>query len=109
MSATVKLIHSNHKNEVIIYASQVFAVMFLPQNQTTAVVGVGGAMVPVMGTVDEVKQQINQAMAATNSQGEKNGTTGRTRNKKKLVSKSNGNDNRGDDQGVFNFDPSESV
>ena len=59
---TVKLTHSNFKSEVIIYTNQIMAVMYLPQNQTTAVLGVGGAMVPVVGTVDEVNEVIKQAM-----------------------------------------------
>ena len=60
-NGTVTFTHNNFKNNVEIYPDMIFAIMVLPENKTTAIVGNGGAMVPVTASPEEAKALINAA------------------------------------------------
>lgn len=59
----IKFTHSNLKTPVYVFAELVVAVYFLTTNNTTAILGNAGALIPVEGTVEEVTKQIELAKA----------------------------------------------
>ncbi len=61
----VKFIHSNLKTEVNVFAELVIAVYYLSSNQTTAILGNAGALIPVEGTVEQVTKAIETAKTST--------------------------------------------
>jgi len=54
----VNFVHSNTKQQVEIFPEKVFAVTFLPTNQSTVLIADAGAMVPVEGTVEHVSMLV---------------------------------------------------
>lgn len=67
----VKFVHSNLKTDVFVFAELVAAVYFLKNNNTTAILSNGGALIPVEGTVEEVTKQIEAAKAPKKPKGKK--------------------------------------
>ena len=57
----VHFVHTQFKTDVVIYKEQVFAVTFAPMQKSVVVVAVGGAAVPVEGSIDEVRNKIQEA------------------------------------------------
>lgn len=60
---TITFNHPNSKQPgtVILFADQVFGAMYMPEQKTVAVIGPGGAMVPVTGTLDQIIAEIKTA------------------------------------------------
>lgn len=58
MSSPVTFKHANNGQEVVIYAELIYSVLYLPQNNCTAVMASGGAMVPVTDTVADANKKI---------------------------------------------------
>ena len=56
--------HTAYKTDVVIFAEQVVAILFLPAMKSTVVVGPGSTAVPVVGTVEEVTERVRAAIAA---------------------------------------------
>lgn len=63
MSA-VKFKHATLDIEAVIFSEQVFSVLFLPEANSTAVIGPGGAMVYVKETVEEAVAKLEEAKAS---------------------------------------------
>lgn len=55
--------HPNHKTPgtVVLFVDQVFGAMLMPEQKTVAVIGPGGAMVPVVGTLEQIIADIKTA------------------------------------------------
>ena len=62
---TVTLIHTQFNTEVCIYLSQIYAITTAPTMNSTVVIGAGGAAVPVLGSIEEVKNEVYKATVQT--------------------------------------------
>lgn len=59
---TVKFLHPNKSNAAIeLFVDQIFGAMVMPEQKTVAVIGPGGAMVPVQGNLEQVIAEIKTA------------------------------------------------
>jgi hypothetical protein len=59
--------NSATKQPMTIYANLVFGVTYLPTTKTTALISIGGQLVPVEGTPEEAKEKIRAAKDAANN------------------------------------------
>lgn len=62
--------HPNKKAKIEVFTSQIFAVMEMPENNVVALVGPGGALVPVVGTLESVKERLLDAAAEEDNKNE---------------------------------------
>ena len=60
----VRFTHNTYKTEALIYAEQVFAVIYLPTMASTVIIGPGSTALPVTDTVEEANRKLQAAMAA---------------------------------------------
>jgi hypothetical protein len=54
----VTFTHANNGSEIIVYPEMVFAVVTLPEHKCVALMSVGGAMVPITGTLAEANKKL---------------------------------------------------
>lgn len=59
--------HTQFDTPVTVYAELIFAVCYMPNFKSVAIVGNGGAAVPVKGELEEIKQKITAAKEAARS------------------------------------------
>jgi len=54
--------HPSTGAPIVLFTNQIFGAMWLEANKTVAIIGPGGAMVPVAGSMDEVTKRLTSAM-----------------------------------------------
>lgn len=57
---TIILTHANHECELYLYTHMVFGVWYSSAHRATVVLANGGAMVPVLESVDEVLEKVTK-------------------------------------------------
>ena len=59
---TIRFTHPNKQNAAIeLFVDQIFGAMVMPEQKVVAVIGPGGAMVPVQGNLEQVIADIKTA------------------------------------------------
>jgi hypothetical protein len=69
----VTFTHTQFKTPVTVYAELIFAVCYMPNFKSVALVGNGGAAVPVEGEIEEIKQKITAAKQEAAARSKSNG------------------------------------
>lgn len=59
----LKFTHTTHNSDVYVYPDQIIATLYLPQFKSIALMGPGGAYIPIHGDLEEVTKQVTQAKA----------------------------------------------
>lgn len=61
MKAVLDFKHAHNQGRITLFTNQIFGVMTLPEQKTTAIIGPNNALVPVSGTHDEVTKIVQEA------------------------------------------------
>lgn len=64
--------HPNNNADIILLTSKIAGAMVMPANGSVVVLGDGGTVVPVQGTLEEVKLRIENALVSKNKEEENN-------------------------------------
>ncbi len=64
MIKPIEFTHSNYQQPVLVYPTEVFAVLYMPTMKSVALLAKGGAVVPVAGTIQEIEEKVTAAKHA---------------------------------------------
>lgn len=71
MGQFIEFKHPNNNADIILLTSKIAGAMVMPANGSVVVLGDGGTVVPVQGTLEEVKSRILNALVSIENKEEK--------------------------------------